>query len=107
VPPEAAAPAEPEAAVPEAPPPEAPAAPPADADVVPGPPPGAPHIAINFLAYSRIPARRTVTLTIDGTDMITMSEGERLGTIEIVRILPNRVHLRYGDGPLFAVRSEY
>jgi hypothetical protein len=51
-----------------------------------------------------VPARRTVTLTIDGGDMVTLREGESAGSLEVARILPDRVHLRHG-GQTFAVQA--
>jgi len=84
----------------------APEPPPSDAHeaVLPRLPPGAPQIEVNFLAYSRMPARRTVTLTIDGTGMVTLHEGETAGDVEVARILADRVELRHG-GQTFAVRA--
>jgi hypothetical protein len=84
---------------------EPPSPPPHGEDVLPRPPSGAPPIEVNFLAYSRTPARRTVALTIGGTGgMVTMHEGDTAGDVEVVRILPDRVHVRHA-GQLFAVRA--
>jgi hypothetical protein len=76
----------------------------ADEGVLPRPPANAPQVEVNFLAYSRMPARRTVTLTIDGTGMVTLHEGETAGDVEVARILADRVELRHG-GQTFAVRA--
>jgi hypothetical protein len=56
------------------------------------------------LLYSRAADRRTVSLTIDGGDMVTLHEGESAGSIQVARILPERIHVRY-EGRLFAVEA--
>jgi len=74
-------------------------------DVVPTEPPaGAPAVTVNFLAYSRVKDRRTVALTIGNAGMVTLREGETAGNVEVARILPDRVHLRYA-GVLYAVKA--
>jgi hypothetical protein len=92
-----------EVARPVEPPPEPPR-PVEDDGLLPRLPSGAPHVQVNFLVYSRAPERRTVALTIDGGAMTTLHEGEQNGAIEIVRILSDRIHVRY-DGRLFSVRA--
>lgn len=73
-------------------------------DVLPGPPIGAPAIGVNVLVYSRTPSRRTVALTIGDAGMVTLHEGESAADVEVVRILSDRVHVRYG-GQTFSVRA--
>jgi hypothetical protein len=74
-------------------------------DVVPTrPPAGAPQVFVNFLAYSRAADRRTVTLSIANAGMVTLHEGEAAADVEVVRILADRVHLRY-TGQIYAVKA--
>jgi len=61
-------------------------------------------IGVNVLVYSRTPARRTVALTIGDVGMVTLHEGESAADVEVVRILSDRVHVRYG-GQTFSVRA--
>ena len=68
------------------------------------PPAGAPQVFVNFLAYSRVADRRTVTLTIGDAGMVTLHEGEAAANVEVVRILGDRVHLRHA-GQLYAVKA--
>ena len=68
------------------------------------PPAGAPRVVVNFLAYSRVANRRTVTLTIADYDMVTLHEGEGAANIEVVRILADRIHVRHA-GQLYAVKA--
>jgi type II secretion system (T2SS) protein B len=82
----------------------APEPPPPPPDVLPGPPAGAPAIGVNVLVYSRTPSRRTVALTIGDAGMVTLHEGESAADVEVVRILSDRVHVRYG-GQTFSVRA--
>jgi hypothetical protein len=84
--------------------PPTPPTPPADDAVSTQTPAGAPQITINFLAWSRTPDRRTVTLTIGDAGMVTLHEGESASDFEVARILPDRVHVRWG-GRLYAVRA--
>jgi hypothetical protein len=104
--PEPVAPAVPRPAAPAreavAPEPEEPPAPAPGPTLLPRLPVGAPHVLVNVLLYSRLPERRTVSLTVDGSGMVTLREGESIGGIEVTRILPERIHVRY-DGRLFAV----
>lgn len=100
---------EPPAVAPRAEPPASAATPEADGasapiDVLPRLPTGAPHVQVSFLLYSPNAERRSVMLNLDGGDMATLHEGERAGDIEIARILPDRVHVRWG-GRLFSVRA--
>jgi hypothetical protein len=67
-------------------------------------PEGAPPVQVNFLAYSRVAERRTVTLTVGSTGMVTLREGESAGDVQVERILPDRVQLRHGDH-VFAVKA--
>jgi len=67
-------------------------------------PAGAPHVQVSFLLYSRVAERRGVLLNIDGSNTETLHEGERAGDIEVARILPDRVHVRW-SGQLFSVRA--
>ena len=75
-----------------------------DDGVLPRLPAGGPHIQVSFLVFSPSPQRRTVALAIDGGSMVTLHEGESEGSLEVVRILPDRVHVRHA-GQLFAVRA--
>jgi len=93
-PPPAAAPAEPPAQVA--------SAPPQDGELLPHAPRGAPVIQLSFLVYSRVPERRRVAVSIAGGNMVTLHEGEAAGDVQVVRILPDGIHVRY-QGALFAV----
>ncbi len=71
------------------------------------PPRGAPRVRVSFLLYSEDPGRRRVMLTVnDATDLVTAYEGQRVEALEIARILPDEVHLRY-EGKVFAVQPRY
>ena len=83
---------------------EPPPPPPVEDVVSTRPPAGAPPVFVNFLAYSRVAARRTVTLTIGDAGMVTLREGEAAANVEVVRILADRVHVRHG-GQLYAVKA--
>ena len=72
--------------------------------VVTPPPAGAPHVTVSFLLYSIVPSRRSVTLNIDGLGLVSLKEGDTESGIEVARILPDRVELRYG-GQSYAVLS--
>jgi hypothetical protein len=78
---------------------------PATADVLTRPPPGAPRVRLNFLVWSRVPARRTVTLSIDGGAMVTLHEGEAQGDVAVAQIFADRVHVRWG-GQVFSVSPD-
>ena len=73
-------------------------------DVLPGPPAGAPEIHVSFLIYSAVPARRQVSLTIDNGPLVTLHEGQKSGTISLVRILRDRIHVEHG-GRTYSVRA--
>lgn len=75
------------------------------ADAVPLPPSSTPTLAgvrISFLAYSRIPDLRTVSLAVDGDRLVTLREGEKSGNLEIVRIHADRVDVKR-NGEMFTV----
>ncbi|HUE30064.1 MAG TPA: hypothetical protein VMR79_04275 [Verrucomicrobiae bacterium] len=78
--------------------------PPPPLEVLPRLPAGAPHVQVSFLLYSRVAERRGVLLNIDGSNTETLHEGERAGDLEVARILPDRVHVRW-NGQLFSVRA--
>ncbi|TMA97733.1 MAG: hypothetical protein E6J70_15100 [Deltaproteobacteria bacterium] len=65
----------------------------------------APHptVRLSFLVYSPSAERRSVVLATEGGSLTTLREGERVGDIEVERILPDRVELRY-EGRVFTVR---
>ncbi len=63
-----------------------------------------PRVHVSFLLYSKVPERRSVALAIEDGGLVTLHEGERSGGVEVARILPDRVELRY-DGRTFAVRA--
>ncbi len=69
-------------------------------------PSGAPKVRVNFLFYSREPARRRIMVTVDNGSLVTLFEGQSVDTLGVERILPNEVHFRF-DGKLFAVRPRY
>lgn len=76
---------------------------------VPEPPPpvapaDAPPVHVSFLVYSKVPARRTVALTIDGGRLVTLHEGESAHDVEVERIRPDGVDLRWA-GRSFALRA--
>ena len=85
-------------------PPEAESAPLPPLDLLPRLPAGAPHVQVSFLFYSPVAERRTVLLSVDGSNTETLHEGERAGDLEVTRILPDRVHVRW-SGQLFSVRA--
>ena len=61
-----------------------------------------PAVRLSFLVYSPSAERRSVVLAMDGT-LVTLREGESAGNVEVARILPDAVELRY-EGRLFTVR---
>jgi hypothetical protein len=67
-------------------------------------PSGAPKVQLSFLLFSGSPDRRSVALSIDGSGLETLREGEASGALEVVRILPDRVDLRW-EGQPFTVRA--
>jgi hypothetical protein len=67
-------------------------------------PAGAPEVRLSFLLFSPSPDRRSVALSIDGGSLETLHEGESTGSLDVVRILPDRVDLRWGGEP-FTVRA--
>jgi hypothetical protein len=73
-------------------------------EVVPAaalPPPAAlPRVQVGFLVYSRVPERRSVTVSIDGAGLVTLHEGDSFAGVEVSRILPDRVQLRH-EGKVF------
>lgn len=75
--------------------------PPAPAPVAETP---TPRVHVSFLLYSKVPERRSVALAIEDGGLVTLREGERTGGVEVARILPDRVELRY-DGRTFTVRA--
>ena len=81
-----------------------PAPPPPPIDVLPGPPAGAPEIRVSFLIYSSVPKRRQVSLTIDNGPLVTLHEGQKAGSVSLVRILRDRIHVEHG-GRTFSVRA--
>jgi len=85
-------------------PPEAESAPLPPLELLPRLPAGAPHVQVSFLFYSPVAERRTVLLSVDGSSTETLHEGERAGDLEVARILPDRVHVRW-SGQLFSVRA--
>jgi type II secretory pathway component PulC len=83
---------------------------PAVAGSGPEPPPlrhapaGAPHVQLSFLLFSPSAERRSVALAIDGGGLQTLHEGESTGGLQVVRILPDRVDVRW-EGEAFTVRA--
>ena len=71
--------------------------------VIPRPPADAPRVQVSFLVYSRVPDRRSVTLTIEGGSLTTLHEGESADGIEVARILADRVELRHAGKTFVAV----
>jgi hypothetical protein len=71
-----------------------------------GVPPGAPKLRVSFLVYSASPERRSVALTINDGSLTTLREGGGADGVEVVRILPDRVELRWqGETFVLEVRS--
>jgi hypothetical protein len=68
------------------------------------PPAGAPNIRLSFLLYSSHPERRSVALTIDGGGLTTLHEGDDHEGVEVVRIHPDHVDLRW-QGEAFSVEA--
>jgi len=61
---------------------------------------------VSLVLYSETPARRRVALTIDGGSLTTLHEGEGAAGIEVVRIYPDKVELRWqGQAFMLEVRS--
>jgi hypothetical protein len=70
------------------------------------PPMGAPRLRVSFLVYSSVAERRTVALTIDGGGLTTLREGDEAQGVQVVRIRPDRVDLRWqGETFTLEVRS--
>jgi hypothetical protein len=67
-------------------------------------PAGAPHVQLSFLLFSPSAERRSVALAIDGGSLQTLHEGESTGGLQVVRILPDRVDVRW-EGDAFTVRA--
>ncbi|HJW69063.1 MAG TPA: hypothetical protein VJ829_06885, partial [Candidatus Binatia bacterium] len=67
-------------------------------------PAGAPHVQLSFLLFSPSAERRSVALAIDGGSLTTLHEGESTGGLEVVRILPDRVDVRW-EGESYTVRA--
>jgi hypothetical protein len=95
-----------------APAPPPPRTPPPPAVEAPAPPPagklppGAPHLRVSFLVYSKVPERRSVALTIADGGLTTLREGEEASGIEVVHIHPDKVELRWqGETFTLEVRS--
>jgi hypothetical protein len=57
---------------------------------------------VSFLVYSSVAERRSVALTFDGGGLTTLREGEESNGIEVVRIRPDRVELRW-QGEVFSL----
>jgi hypothetical protein len=69
-------------------------------------PMGAPRLRVSFLVYSSNVERRSVALTIDGGGLTTLREGDEAQGIQVVRIRPDRVDLRWqGETFTLEVRS--
>src|SRR5207249_3327405 len=64
--------------------------------------PRLPTVRLSFLVYSPSAERRSVVLATEGGSLTTLHEGERVGDIEVARILPDSVELRY-EGRVFTV----
>ena len=79
-----------------------PKAPPAEAAAAPVPIAGEPGVEVKSFAYSPDPAKRVVTLRLDGTRVVKLREGESAGGFEVQLIAPDAVYLRHG-GSIFAV----
>jgi type II secretory pathway component PulC len=67
-------------------------------------PAGAPDVRLSFLLFSASADRRSVALSIDGGSLQTLHEGESTAGLDVVRILPDRVDLRW-EGEAFTVRA--
>ena len=85
------------APVPAQPPEVAAVEPPTDTHPVPRP-----NVRLSFLVYSQYAERRSVVLVIEGGGLTTLHEGERAGNIEVARILPDSVEIKY-QGRMFTV----
>jgi len=83
---------------PPVPPPVA-AAPPAPRPAIPILP-SPPRVRVSFLVYSRTPERRTVTVSVDDGNLLTLREGDASGGMRVVQILPDRVELDWAGSPL-------
>jgi hypothetical protein len=64
--------------------------------------PGEPQVQVKSIAYSSLPAQRTVTLQVQGASAATLHEGESVNGMEVQLILPDAVYLRHGAS-VFAV----
>jgi hypothetical protein len=67
-------------------------------------PAGAPDVRLSFLLFSPSAERRSVALAINGSGLQTLHEGESAGDVQVVRILPDRVDLRW-QGEAYTVRA--
>ena len=69
-------------------------------------PTGAPRLRVSFLVYSSVAERRSVVLTIGEGGLTTLREGDSADGVEVVRIRPDRVDLRWqGESFTLEVRS--
>ncbi len=79
-----------------------PKAPPAEAAAASAPIAGEPGVEVKSFAYSPDPAKRVVTLRLEGTRVVKLREGESAGGFEVQLIAPDAVYLRHGAS-VFAV----
>ena len=60
-------------------------------------PTGAPQVAINIVQWSSAPARRFAFVTVDGSAMTQVREGDRVGGLTVKRIYQRAVEFGYND----------
>ena len=60
-------------------------------------PTGAPQVAINIVQWSSAPTRRFAFVTVDGSAMTQVREGDRVGGLTVKRIYQRAVEFGYND----------
>jgi hypothetical protein len=75
------------------------AAPPPErmATAVRRPPAGVPQVAINIVQWSASPGRRSVFVTVDGSAITQVHEGDQVGGLTVKRIYQRAVEFGYNE----------
>jgi hypothetical protein len=60
-------------------------------------PTGAPQVAINIVQWSSVPSRRFAFVTVDGSAMTQVREGDRVGGLTVKRIYQRAVEFGFND----------
>ncbi len=64
--------------------------------------PAQPRVQLKAIAYGEKASDSSVTLRINGGDVVTLHEGDSIGGVEVQLILPDTVYLHYG-GNVFTI----